>query len=162
MAALNFPSSPSVDQIYTANNKSWIWDGVSWSFTIIDVSDHISITKAITLTTDWQDTGIQSTDLETGTYTVQLYANDISAGGTNNNEYYSGIISWYSGNTDSSVELPTDEVVLHRAGGSSDAGLYLRTFRSSSADLTDLQLQIYSNQANASSANYVFKFKKII
>ena len=30
MAALNFPSSPTLNQIYTANNRSWIWDGTSW------------------------------------------------------------------------------------------------------------------------------------
>lgn len=30
MAALNFPSSPTLNQVYTANNRSWIWDGTSW------------------------------------------------------------------------------------------------------------------------------------
>lgn len=120
----------------------------------------LSITKSITLTTNWQDTGISGQDLATGTYIVQLYANDTSAGGTSINEYYSGIMSWWAGATNSSVELPTDEVVLHRAGGSSDAGLYLRTYRTNNNGV--LKLQIYSNQASASAANYVFKFKRFI
>ena len=30
MSALNFPSSPSTNQIYTANGKSWRFDGTSW------------------------------------------------------------------------------------------------------------------------------------
>jgi hypothetical protein len=30
MAALNFPPSPSTNEIYTANGKSWRWDGTSW------------------------------------------------------------------------------------------------------------------------------------
>lgn len=30
MAALDFPSSPTVNQTYTANGRSWQWDGVSW------------------------------------------------------------------------------------------------------------------------------------
>ena len=30
MAALNFPPSPSTNQIYTANSKSWRFDGTSW------------------------------------------------------------------------------------------------------------------------------------
>ena len=30
MAALNFPSSPATNQIYTANGKSWRFDGTSW------------------------------------------------------------------------------------------------------------------------------------
>ena len=121
-----------------------------------------TITKSLTITTDWQDTGIKSTDLVTGTYMVQLFANDISAGGVNNNEYYSGTMSWYSGNTNSSVELPTDEIVLHRAGASGDAGMYLRTYRTPSADVDDLKLQIYSNVANPSASNYVFKFRRMI
>jgi hypothetical protein len=121
-----------------------------------------TITRSITLTQDWQDTGIKSTDLPTGTYIVQLYANDVSVGGSNNNEYYSGTMSWYSGQTGSSVELPTDEIVLHRAGASSDAGLYLRTFRTAEGNPDNLRLQIYSNFANPSAANYVFKFRRII
>lgn len=122
----------------------------------------LTLTKSLTLTTDWQDTGIDSTDLETGTYIVQLYANDITSGGTNNNEYYSGTMSWYSGNTNSSAELPTDEIVLHRAGGSGDGAMYLRTFRTLIGDTSDLKLQIYSNTASASASNYVFKFRKMI
>lgn len=30
MAALNFPSSPTVGASYTANGKSWLWDGTRW------------------------------------------------------------------------------------------------------------------------------------
>jgi len=30
MAALNFPSSPTVGQVYTANGLTYIWNGVSW------------------------------------------------------------------------------------------------------------------------------------
>lgn len=38
MAALNFPPSPSTNQIYTANGKSWRFDGTSWkSYYILNV-----------------------------------------------------------------------------------------------------------------------------
>lgn len=127
-----------------------------------------TITKSITLTTDWQDVGINSTDLSTGTYIVQLVANDLGSGGSNINEYYSGTMSWYSGDTDSGVDMPTDEIILHRAGASREinninySNLYLRTFRTPTADTSNLKLQIYSNSANASSANYVFKFRRLI
>jgi hypothetical protein len=30
MAALNFPSSPSLNDLYSANGKTWKWNGVSW------------------------------------------------------------------------------------------------------------------------------------
>lgn len=39
MAALNFPSSPNVNDTYTANGKSWKWDGISWvsyNFLLVD------------------------------------------------------------------------------------------------------------------------------
>lgn len=121
-----------------------------------------TFTQSLTITTDWQDTGISGTDLATGTYIVQLYANDVSSGGTSNNEYYSGTMSWYSSTTSSSVELPTDEIQLHRAGASSDAGLYLRTVRADDAAPGPLKLQIYSNLPNASASNYVFKFRRMI
>lgn len=144
----------------TSGNRTWVNQSTPSEGT--DIDQIKSLTKALTLTTDWQDTGIKSTDLATGTYMVQLFANDTSAGGTNNNEYYSGTMSWYSGDTNSAVELPTDEIILHRAGGSGDGALYLRTYRTPTADINNLKLQIYSNTANASSANYVFKFRRII
>lgn len=31
MAALDFPTSPSVGQAYTANGSTWVWNGVSWT-----------------------------------------------------------------------------------------------------------------------------------
>lgn len=133
------------------------------SFTAVGILDATTtITKSLTLTTDWQDTGIKSTDLDTGTYIVQLFANDSGSGGTNSNEYYSGTMSWYSGDTNSSLELPTDEIVLHRAGGSGEGALYLRTFRTATSNPDNLKLQIYSNTANNSSSNYVFKFRRMI
>ena len=127
------------------------------SSSVPSVGEIITITKTFTLTSEWSDVGISGTNLESGTYTVQLFANDAAAGGSNTNEYYSGTMSWYSGATTPSLELASDEIVLHRAGGGSDAGLYLRTLRASV-----LKLQIYSNLDNASAANYVFKFRKMI
>jgi hypothetical protein len=115
------------------------------------------ITKNLTITSDWQDVGISGTDLESGSYFVQMFANDFGAGGDNINQYYTGTMSWFSGSTtEPEIELPNDEIVLHRAGGGGDAGMYLRTMRSNL-----LKLQVYSNYANAGAANYVFKFKKI-
>ena len=127
-----------------------------------NIDQILSITKSLTLTTDWQDVGISSTDLATGTYAIQLYANDTSAGGYNNNEYYSGIMSWYAGATSTTDSLPTDEIVLHRAGGGSveTSSMYLRTHRG--FGLNNLKLQLYANLASVSAANYVFKFRRII
>lgn len=118
-----------------------------------------AISKSLTLTTDWQDTGISGTDLATGTYIIQLFANDAPGGGTNSNEYYSGTMSWYSGATNSSTAMPTDEIPLHRAGGSGEGELYLRTYRTPGGVL---KLQVFANVANASASNYMFKFRRMI
>lgn len=123
--------------------------------------DQIQIlTKYLMLTNAWIDTGIDSTDISTGTYILQLYANDAGVGGNNINEYYSGIVSWYSGMPSTNSVLPSDEIVLHRCGGSNgDTGVYLRTYR---ANTDKIKLQIFSNTNNTSSSNYVFSFRRII
>jgi hypothetical protein len=137
--------------VYATGTQKWI-----------ATTQILTVTKSLTLAQNWQDTGIKSTDLQTGSYYVQLFANDISAGGTNNNEYYSGMMSWYSGDTDSALAQPTDEISLHRAGAGGDGALFLRTYRTATADPDNLKLQIFSNVTNASAANYVFKFKRIM
>ena len=38
MPALNFPSSPSVGQVFTGANKSWTYDGAKWLITQYDTS----------------------------------------------------------------------------------------------------------------------------
>ena len=158
----------------TTKTFNWVKDTAAWTSseklshkglvptTGTEIDQIKAITKSLTLSTDWQDTGISYTDLSTGTYLIQLFANDSGAGGTNSNEYYSGTMSWYAGTTNSSAELPTDEIQLHRAGASGDAGLYLRTYRSATIDGTNLKLQIYSNSANNSASNYVFKFRRMM
>jgi hypothetical protein len=148
----------------------WFRDGIADTDLIVknlfvdgtEIDNVKTYTKSLTLTTDWQDVGINNTDLATGTYVVQLYANDIGSGGTNNNEYYSGTMSWYSGDTDSALAMPTDEIVLHRAGASGEGALYLRTFRTPTLDTNNLKLQIYANYANVSASNYVLKFRRLL
>jgi len=47
MAALNFPASPLVGDIYTANGKSWQWDGTSWnSFNVITALNNVAINNS--------------------------------------------------------------------------------------------------------------------
>jgi hypothetical protein len=43
MAALDFPSSPTLNQIYTANNKSYKWNGTSW----INVATPVEVDPAL-------------------------------------------------------------------------------------------------------------------
>lgn len=120
----------------------------------------LSVTDSITLTTAWQDTSINATDLATGTYIVQVLVNDVAAGGTNNNEFYSGVMSWYSGDTDSTT---SEEVILHRAGVSPGGNsIFLRIARTLTAAVEDMKLQISSTSTDAGASNVAFKFRRVI
>lgn len=119
----------------------------------------IDFTVPLILSTEWSSTEIKGSSLATGTYIVQIYANDTSNGGTNANEYYSGVMSWYAGDTNGEEE---DEIVLHRAGASTDGNIYVRTRRTLSSDPDNLVLEVRSNIPTVATNNYVFKFRKLI
>jgi hypothetical protein len=116
-------------------------------------SNLTTITKTLTVTKDWMDTGISASDLETGTYAVQLYVNS-SANGIWKC-YWSGIMTWYADDTDDS---DTDEIILHRSGHHYDRTIYLRTVMQAKSRL---KLQIAASKA-ISSTTCTFKFKKLI
>lgn len=118
----------------------------------------VSISKSLTLSTTWQDTGISSTDLATGSYMVQIESiSDHTVGGGHYQEYYTGVMSWFAGGTNSGV---IDEITLHRAGHAPNAGvIFLRTQRNSAGVL---KLQIAATTANSGAYTYNFKFRRMI
>jgi len=120
----------------------------------------VQFTQSITLTGDWVDTGIAGADLENGTHILQLYANDVGAGGQSRKEFLSGTISWFADVVSTNPTLVSDEIILHRSGESEGATVYLRTYRSSATD--EVKLQMNASYQTSSSSNYVFKFNKII
>ena len=125
-----------------------------------DIDQLYSTTKSMTLNTNWQDTGINGTDLATGTYVVSVYAHDNAVGGGHWSETYSGTMTWWSGDTNSN---DTDEILLHKAGhASSSKNIYLRTIRTYTADTDDLKLQIAHSATCTGNSNYVFKFRRLI
>lgn len=103
------------------------------------------------------DTGITGTNLGTGSYMVQMLVND----GTNTAqyyEYYTGVMSWYAGTTNST---DSDEIVLHKAGHASGGRMvYLRTIRSASSGY--LKLQIAASTAFTAASSIQFKFRQLI
>ena len=119
-----------------------------------------TVTDSLTLSTSWQDTSVNAADLATGTYIIQVLIDDDSNGGTQNTEYYSGVMSWYSGDTNSTT---SDEVVLHRAGISPGGNaIFLRVARTVTADANDMKLQITSTNTDSSASNVTFKFRRMI
>lgn len=119
-----------------------------------------SASDVLTLTTAWQDTSVNAAELATGTYIVQVLANDRAVGGGQVSTYYSGVMSWYAADTD---EATSDEVVLHRAGQASGSGtIFLRILRTLTADAADMKLQIAGTTTNSGTATYTFKFRRMI
>ena len=120
-----------------------------------------TITKSLTITAAWMDTGIKATNLATGTYIVQIYnVSDHGSGGLNYEETYSGIMSWYAGNTNSTEAT---EIPLTAAGHApNDNHIYLRVMRTLSADTNNLKLQIRKDTSMSSAYTYTFKFRRMI
>ena len=118
--------------------------------------------KNITVTNTWTDIdgfygGNDAFLVSTGTYIVQVYYKTSSA---NNmwDGYFSGIMSWYTGKTNSNN---ADEIVLHRAGHAYGNTIYLRTSESPNTDSKPYtKLQISAN-TSLSQNTYTFKFKRI-
>lgn len=133
------------------------FDG-SGNITIATTDNTITtITKSLKVTTAWMDTGIRGSNLSTGTYAVQLYVNGSGQGGQWT-EYYSGIMSWYNGTTNSA---DSDEIFLHKAGHATNGqSIYLRTIRESNGGY--VRLQIAADNAFTAAVSLVFKFKKLI
>ena len=125
-----------------------------------DIDQLYTTTKSMTLTTNWQDTGINGTDLTTGTYVVAVYAHDHAVGGGHYYETYSGTMTWYHNDTN---DTTSDEILLHKAGHHSGSrNIYLRTKRTATADTDDLKLQIAHTATCTGNSDYVFKFRRLI
>lgn len=125
----------NIDQIYTAEDN-------------------------ITISTSWQDTTVNASELATGSYIVQITVNDSAVGGGHVSTYYTGVMSWYGSDTD---ETSSDEIAMHRAGSASGAGtLFLRVLRTATGDTSDLKLQIAGTTVNSGPATYAYKFRRLI
>jgi hypothetical protein len=120
-----------------------------------------TIEKSLTITAAWMDTGIKATNLATGTYIVQIYnVSDHGSGGSNYEETYSGIMSWFAGNTNSTEAT---EIPLTAAGHApNDNHIYLRVMRTVSADTNNLKLQIRKDTSMSSAYTYTFEFRRMI
>ena len=132
-----------------------------------DISDFVlktdepttEISKTLTVTSDWMDTGISGSDIPSnGTYVVQIQCHQ-GVSGSFWYCYWSGIMSWYSYYTN---DTESDEIILHRSGHAYHNTIYLRTIMSSSSDGRHLRLQIAANKNIGAAYTYTFKFKRII
>ena len=98
-----------------------------------------TITKSLTVTADWMDTGIKYTDLATGTYIVQLKTSGTNIGENANlwSTIWSGVMSWSGSGTN---DYDSDEIILHRSGHAYGNTIYLRTIMTTGTDGRHLRL----------------------
>jgi hypothetical protein len=118
-----------------------------------------TITKSLTITTSWLDTGIIGANLATGCYMISLYVDNYAVNGGHYQETYTGMMSWFSTGTNAT---DYDEIVLHKSGHAPNgAYINLRTIRQLSGG-TNLKLQIISSVSTNGASSYVFKFRRLI
>ena len=99
----------------------------------------------------------------TGTYSVQVFVDDQSVGGTQYDEYYSGTMSWVTSGTNDAGGGAISEIALHRAGHAANQGvIYLRTRETTNAETNKLKLEVMSNKTYTGASNLVFKFVRLI
>ena len=133
--------------------------------TDVDQVKEFSMTFQLAANT-WTDTGIDGTDLPTGTYVMQVLVDDYGVAGQHYSEYYSATISWFATATNSTS---VDEIPVHRAGHAPNNGdVQFRTLRASGTDTHDLMLQVKHNIAynaaldGSGSKQMKFKFRRLI
>jgi len=125
-----------------------------------DIDQIKTYTKSLTVLDTWTDTGIDSTDLSTGSYMVQVYVENFNVGGGNYYEFYTGVMSWFSNNTNNPY---ASEIYLHNAGhADGNNKIYLQTQRTYNADTSDLKLQIRNDVSTNGATNYIFKFRRMM
>ena len=117
-------------------------------------------TKTITIDTNWSSTGIVSGNLPSGVYIIYMtgiYDTDMS---WQNSNIYAGIMSWFSGNTNSSER---SEIILHTTGHAhNNYRIFLSTLSHGGNITESTTLEIKSNIAFTRATTITFKFIKII
>ena len=114
-----------------------------------NIDQILTVTDTRAVTTEWQDTGINSVLLPIGSYMLQMVS-PLS-------EIVTGVMSWYPNNTNNQT---ADEILLHRATPDVSGTLFLRIYRSANADV-DMVLQIAATSDRASNS-YSYKFRRMI
>jgi len=98
MAALNFPTNPLLNDIYTANDSSWKWNGVGW----VRCPDSLVSDFAKTLISDGNAQAARTT-LGLGSAATTQVTGSATVGGTNpisSDWAYDHLVDWHTPEND--------------------------------------------------------------
>jgi hypothetical protein len=107
MTAINFPDSPTVNQEFTANGRTWIWDGSVWNAKETTV---VLLTADAPLTYDSETAtvGINQTGLELNANQLVTSVSDKSA----NYTLLAGDRNTYIRSTGSAITVTVPDVLV--------------------------------------------------
>ena len=112
MAALDFPASPTLNQTYTANGRTWTWDGTSWNSTPISnvIVSVVGTANEITATT------------VSGTTTLSLpsaltFTGKTITGGTFNSGAFNGTVGATTAATGAFTTVTATTPIAGTSGG---------------------------------------------
>jgi len=109
--ALNFPASPSVNQVYTLNNHSWIWNGVTW------VSYNVNLTTIPPYVAVFANTGQLTSNASTGNILIGLASTGTSATYGNTLSFPTISVDQYGRvNAASNIALPPSTLLYPNTG----------------------------------------------
>ena len=146
------------------SNDNWIrYVSKSKFIEAITAYDTVTITKSLTVTEAWMDTGIVANTSTfsggSGTYAIKISHANLNTPASNGYaSIYSGIISIYTDATSSTTDA--EEVILHRAGYSWANRIYIRTMPVASSG--NCKIQIATSKTWTTASNITFTFRKLI
>lgn len=142
------------------NNMQTVVNKLNTNLGDLTIEKEFTKNVNVSVANTWYDTGITGSDLETGTYIMEVFTNSY---GVNKqySERMSGVVAWYhSGTNDSS----TNEIPLSKAGHARNShDIRFRIARSPSAESPNtIRLQVSDTIAWSGAGTFTIKFRKII
>lgn len=89
---IDFPTSPTLNQVYTYSGRSWKWNGEGWEALLIDTSAYVTLTGTQTLTNKTLTAPIVVSPEETTTVSAT------AATGTVNVDVSTSTVVYYTSN----------------------------------------------------------------
>ena len=153
----------SFSRIYVSNDSFIRYVSKAKFIEAITAYDTVTITKSLTVTEAWMDTGIVANTSTftggSGTYAIKISHANLNTPASNGYaSIYSGIISIYTDATNSTTDA--EEVILHRAGYSWANRIYIRTMPVASSG--NCKIQIATSKTWTTASNITFTFRKLI